>query len=184
MALNTLTRFPRCVCGGHFNVPVQDSADWMCCDCGGVERASTLGRANRDVPLMPSMNWSAEERKHRLPYMPCCGCGTTADPTPYGTTDAAVPQGQVCAKCWEGKTRLERMMLKWEPDVYAQHRPRVERLRNIRVPELASCIASDRERAAAGRRRLWPHRYADPRRVDDPSGDDIAADYDWREVRQ
>lgn len=173
----------RCVCGGEYSVDTTDRDMTMCCDCAGMVSGKTLAQAAPGVPLMPSMSWSPPlqpEPQHSLPHMPCCGCGTTTDPTPYGTTDAAVPQGQVCAKCWEGKTRLERMMLKWEPDVYVQHRPRPEPIRNLRLPEYTSCIFSGSECDEAVRRRMWPDRYADPRRVDDPSGDDIAADYDWR----
>lgn len=75
-------------------------------------------------------------------------------------------------KIGERKTRLERVLLGWEPDPYAVHRDKLfldkrERGRSIRrVPDLGRRCFYDVENDHAPR----------PLQVDDPTGDDVAAD--------
>lgn len=89
---------------------------------------------------------------------------------------------RVCWPCWFSQTRLKRVALGWEPDPYVAHRDQLAlpRLEDGRVRRTEDPWAKIRNTPDLGRR-LWQDGYENdhaprPLQVDDPTGDDVAAD--------
>lgn len=101
-------------------------------------------------------------------------CNVCGEPTFTGTSNLAAV-GLVCATCWASKTRLERVALGWEADPYAEHRRYLRRTLGAETGLLEITGVPDLGRRAFPRYVENDH-APKPRPVDDPTGDDVAAD--------